>query len=338
MNWPTIHSTGVVAAVETVAAHAVARSRRHTEYRWTVGGMSRWRSFLRSHLSAGSSAAAIVVLDSLSNTTTVRSVTNGRNHWSHDVDQQALGLMVGIVQGSLNHIVGKAIVHHLLQLISVGQLHDQRATSLFTRSADAFLDNIGTELLARQWRDVTDESLAERLTKLRLSDIHDVLDDIVAKGILNQGVTMLRDGTNNLCALSTRSVVDTTLKNTAAMTVSTDNDNVVTDGVDDELNVFMLEVVETFLNNMVAVQILDKADNVTVESCRDHLDLDRTRDELDHLLKCTSAVLVESNLDHLRRRTLDESSALLVIGIFEELLAEVIAEGVYVLSVWSVAI
>jgi len=151
-------------------------------------------------------------------------------------------------------------------------------------------------------------------------------------------MTVLRDGANNLCALSTRSVVDTTLKNTAAMTVSTNNDNVVTDGVDDELNVFMLEVVETFLNNMVAVQILDKADNVTVESCRDHLNLDRAGDELDHLLEGTSTVLVESNLDHLRRRTLDESSALLVVGVFEELLAEIIAEWVYGLSVWIGAV
>jgi len=185
MNRATVHSTRVVATVDTVATHAVARSRGHPKDWRTVVGMSRWGSLLRCHLSTGSATAAVIVLNSLGNTTAVRSVTNGRDHWSHDVDQYSLGFVIGVVQSSLNDIVGKAIVHHLLQLISVGELHDQRATSLLARSADSFLDNIGTELLARQWRDMTDESLAERLTKLRLSDIHDVLDDIIAKRILD---------------------------------------------------------------------------------------------------------------------------------------------------------
>lgn len=329
-----VYTTGIVAAVHTVAPHAIAWSwsTSHAEDRLTVVGEA-WRrgGFLRSHLSTGSATAAVILVDALSDATTVGSVTNAWNNWTHDVDQQTLGLWVGVIQSSLNNVVGKAIVHHLLQLVGVGQLHDQGATSLFTRGANTLLDDVGAELLARQRGDMSEERLTERLTKLRLANVHDVLNHIVAKRILNQGVTVLRDGANNLCSLSARSVVDTALQNTASMTVSTNNDNIGTNSINNELNVLVLEVVETLLDDMVAVQVLDQADNIAVEGSGDHLDLDRTGDELDHLLEGTSAVLVQSDLDHLWRGALDKCSTLLVIGVLKELLAEVVAEWIWTL-------
>jgi len=178
---------------------------------------------------------------------------------------------------------------------------------------------------------VAKERLAERLTKLWLANVHDVLNNVVAKRILNQGVTVFGNRANNLCSLSARSVVDAALKNTASVTVSTNNDNMGTDSIDNELDVLVLEVVETLLDDMVAVQVLDQADNIAVEGSSDHLDLDRAGDEFNHLLKGTSAVLVESNLDHLWRGALDKRSTLLVVGVLKELLAEVVAEWIWVM-------
>lgn len=326
-----VHTTGVVAAIHTVAAHAVAWSwsRSHAEdWLTVVGEARRWRGFLRGHLSTGGAAAAVILLNSLSDATTVGRVTNAWNNWTHDLDQHALGLWVGVVQSSLNDIVGKTIVHHLLQLVGVGQLHDQCATSLLTRGANALLNDVGAELLTRQWGDVSKERLAEWLTKLGLANIHDVLNHVVAERILDQRVTMFRNGANNLCSLSAGGVVDTALKNTASVTMSTNNDNMGTDSIDNELNVVVLEVVETLLNDMVAVQVLNQADNIAVESSDNHLNLNRTGDEFDHLLEGTSAVLVESDLDHLRRGALDKRSALLIIGVLKELLAEVVAKWI----------
>jgi hypothetical protein len=81
---------------------------------------------------------------------------------------------------------------------------------------------------------------------------------------------------------------------------------------------------------MIAVEVLNQLDNLVLEGVNDCLDLSAVNitsppsrpktayllwgcDELNHLLQSASSVLVESNLDHLRRRVVDERSALLVV-------------------------
>jgi hypothetical protein len=58
-------------------------------------------------------------------------------------------------------------------------------------------------------------------------------------------------------------------------------------------------------------------------------DLLRGGDELDHLLKSASAVLVQSNLDERRGCIADESITLLIGGELEQLLAKVVAERIW---------
>lgn len=53
------------------------------------------------------------------------------------------------------------------------------------------------------------------------------------------------------------------------------------------------------------------------------------RNELDHLLKSTSAMLVQSNGHQRGSCVANKGVALLVIGELEQLLAEIVAEGVY---------
>lgn len=46
-----------------------------------------------------------------------------------------------------------------------------------------------------------------------------------------------------------------------------------------------------------------------------------SRNIFDHLLQRTSTMLVKGNVDHLRRRILDKTGALAVVGELEEFLA-----------------
>ena len=110
--------------------------------------------------------------------------------------------------------------------------------------------------------------------------------------------------------------------------MSSDGDNMSTDCVDDELYIKRFEVIEALLNDVVAVQVLNQRDDLAVESLDDQLDLVRSRNEFDHLLQSASTMLVESNSDHLWRGTANEFGALLISGIFQELLTEVIAKGI----------
>lgn len=79
---------------------------------------------------------------------------------------------------------------------------------------------------------------------------------------------------------------------------------------------------------MIPIQVLDQFHHPIVQRVDDRLSLLGSRDEFNHLLQSTRAMAIERNLDHLRGRVLDQHGALLIIGELEELLAQVIAEGI----------
>lgn len=54
----------------------------------------------------------------------------------------------------------------------------------------------------------------------------------------------------------------------------------------------------------------------------------RSGDEFDHLLQSASPMLIQSNLDHLRRSVVDEDRALVIVGEFQQFLTKVVAKGV----------
>lgn len=68
-------------------------------------------------------------------------------------------------------------------------------------------------------------------------------------------------------------VVDTALDDTAAMTMSADDDTVGGHCIDDELYVLVVEAVQTLLNDVVAVEVLDHADDMVAKSNGDSVDL-----------------------------------------------------------------
>lgn len=110
------------------------------------------------------------------------------------------------------------------------------------------------------------------------------------------------------------------------------------------------------MDHMITVEILDKNDDMQTESDNDRVDLDigvavslprpvnwikknseanntnlsTSRQEIDHLLHCTGAVHVQGDVDQVLSDGLADEVPLLVRGVLEELLAEVVAEGVCV--------
>jgi hypothetical protein len=154
------------------------------------------------------------------------------------------------------------------------------------------------------------------------------LDNIVAEGILNQNISIVGDLSNEPSLLFTRSMVNATLKDAAAVTMGSDINAVGADSIKDELSINWGKLIETLLDDMVAVQILDKLNNSVAKSIDNGLDLARGRDELDHLLQGSGSMLVECNTDKIMRGILNENGALLIIAVLQQLLAEVVAEGI----------
>lgn len=272
----------------------------------------------------------VVVLNLASDATTIGSVTDRVKDGTDVVDETSLGLRVGVVHGRLDNVVGVGVAEKLLEINRVHNLIDESASGVLVASANRLLDDVGTELLSGEDCNVAEEALSERLGEGRLTKVEDVLYNIVAERILNKSEGVHGDVLNKLTLLVARSMIDTALENTAAMTMSADNDTASANSVKDELGVLGGQMVEALLDDVVAVEILDERNDFVSQSLGDDLDLLGGRDELDHLLQSASTVLVESNLDHRGCGCADEDSALIVVGVLEELLAEVVAEGVCV--------
>lgn len=88
-----------------------------------------------------------------------------------------------------------------------------------------------------QVHDIVQEAANNGVGEVRLVDVDDVLDDIVAKGILNQDESVLGNSMNKLRLVVTLSVVDAALQHTAAVTVSTNVNAGLANSIEDELSV-----------------------------------------------------------------------------------------------------
>lgn len=283
----------------------------------------------RSSLAAGGSTAA--TLESLNlglNATSVGGGANRRQDGPNGVDKTELAVGSRILEGGLNDIVRVRVAEQALNLTRSKELLDDHVTRGLLGAAQALLNDVGAELVARQLTDAVLEHADNRLSEGRLVEVDDVLDHIVPKGILNQNRGVFGDLRDEPDLLVARGMVNAALEDTAAVTVSTDVNAVGTDSIEDELRVLGTELVKTLLNDVVAVEVLNKLDNLVAQGIDDHLDLGGGGDEFNHLLQGASAVLVESNADHVGSGILDQDGALVVIAVLQELLAEVVAKGV----------
>lgn len=123
-------------------------------------------------------------------------------------------------------------------------------------------------------------------------------------------------------------MIDATLENAAAVTVSTNFNTVHSNCIEDELSILSGELVQALLDDMVAVQILNQVNDSAVESINDNADLLGSVNVLDHLLQRPSTVLVESNDRKLARSILNENCALILIAVLQQFLDEIISKWI----------
>lgn len=133
------------------------------------------------------------------------------------------------------------------------------------------------------------------------------------------------------------------------MSMSSDFDQIGSNGIVDELIVFRYELVQALLNDLgdvslsfisvlmtsrayvVAVQVLDEGDDVHRQSVNERSDLlglpGRSK-EIDHLLNSPRSVHVERDANKIIGNRLDDGSSLFVGRVLQKLLTEVVSEWI----------
>lgn len=148
--------------------------------------------------------------------------------------------------------------------------------------------------LRKHWLVKIDCKLLELVNISKLLLLTDVLNNVVSKGILDELNCMSRNLLNQLSSLVTRCVVDTTLKDTTAVTMCSHRDAVSANSIENELcdvsmdftslytnhltdlSILALEAVQALLDDVVTVEILNQVDNLALESTDDSGDLQIT--------------------------------------------------------------
>jgi len=207
-------------------------------------------------------------------------------------------------------------------------LLNQHVLGRLLSTAETLLNHIRAELLLGQLRNTTSEHSNQRLGKDGLIEIEDVLNNVVSKRILDQNIGIVGDLANQPSFLITGGMIDTALKNAAAVAVGSHINTVSSNSIKDKLGVYRRELIEALLDDVVAVQVLNQFDDTVSKSSDDGLDLARSGDEFNHLLEGPSSVLVQSNANKLAGGILNENGALLIVAVLKELLAEVVSEWI----------
>lgn len=126
--------------------------------------------------------------------------------------------------------------------------------------------------------DLSAELHDDGLGILGVTKVKNVLNDVVSKSILDELGGVGGDLLDKLVLLVAGSVVDAALEDTAAMAVSTDNNAIFTNSIKNELGIIRLQSVQTFLDDMVAVKVLDELDDLLAEGIDDDIDLEKLVD------------------------------------------------------------
>jgi hypothetical protein len=79
------------------------------------------------------------------------------------------------------------------------------------------------------------KAIAEWIGESRLSEVDNVLQDVIPKRILYKGEGIGRNLADQLSFLMTRSMINTPLQNAAAMTMGSNHNTIISNTVKDEL-------------------------------------------------------------------------------------------------------
>lgn len=185
-------------AVGKGVCHAVGLKHRGTSRHATRMSLTEWDLSLgvigRGSLATGSGTAAVVVGGDLGlDASSVGQGANLRQDGADSLDETVLLVRRGVLEGSLDNVVGERVADQPLRLLGSKHLLDNHILGRGLRASQTLLDDVGAELVTRELADAAAESLHDRLRKGRLVEIYDVLHDIVAEGILDEDAGVLRD-------------------------------------------------------------------------------------------------------------------------------------------------
>lgn len=239
----------------------------------------------RGSLAAGSRASTVVVHGDLGlDAAPVRSIADLREERADGLDQAVLLRRSGEFQSCLNDVIAEGVSQIAVDLLGSKQLVDNHVFGLGSGASETLFDHIGAKLVTRQRSDAALERLDDGVREARLIEIDDVLDDVVAEGVLHENTSVARDAVNQPRLLVAGGVVDATLEHAASMSMRAHIDAVVANCIEDELGIGRSELVQTLLDNVVAVEVLDELNNSEAQRLDDESDLLSSVDELDHLL------------------------------------------------------
>ena len=126
-----------------------------------------------------------------------------------------------------------------------------------------------------------------------------------------------------------RSKVDATLHDTAPMAVRSYFHTVSRHGIVHELFVMSLEMREATLDDVISIEILNELNNARPQRLDHQLHLRRGSQTLNHLLDSTSPMHVFCDSYKIRGNLLDDEELLLLVTMFHQLLAQIIAKRVW---------
>lgn len=262
------------------------------------------------------------------NLAAVRSLADGRQDRTDGVDHFLLHVRSGMVQSGLDNVVGIGIADEAFHLARGQELFNNDVLGVVRGAAEALLNDVGAELVAGQLRDPAPEFLDTGLREHELVQVDDVLNNVVAKRILNQRDGVLGDALDQKDLLVARCMINAALEHAAAVTVGAHFNAAVANRVEDELRIEGTELVEALLDDMVAVQILNKLDNPAVQGIDNELDLVLVGQVLNHLLQGTRSMLVQSDANHVLGGILHKDRTLVVVAVLEKLLTQIIAKRI----------
>lgn len=188
-------------------------------------------------LAIGARTVAVVILRDLGlDATTIRSGANTWQQRANNLDQAMLHVCGGKVQSCLDDVVGVVVAQKAIHLTRGNKLLDDEVLRCVIRATQALLDDVRAELVARQPTNAATELSDDGLSVVRFAEVNDVLNNIVAERILDEGHSTLGNLLDQPGLLVTRGMVDAALKDTATVTMSADIDTMIADGVEDELS------------------------------------------------------------------------------------------------------
>ena len=139
----------------------------------------------RSCLTTGGAATSLVALDLGLNAAAVGGGADSGQVWTDGLNETDLHLRIGVIQSSLDNVIGEGVTEETIKLGRLQHLLDQHILGWLLGASEALLDDVGTELLLRELGNPILEHRNQGLGEDRLIQIEDVLNDVVAERILN---------------------------------------------------------------------------------------------------------------------------------------------------------